>query len=75
MQVYGTTLGLARAKHVRAAVKRLHATGGTGCDGRGDVQHMLVSPAAPAALARMADPLAESRATHSHGEVTEIETA
>lgn len=40
--VYGTTLGFAREKHIKAAVKALHKRGVTPTTGVGDVQRMLV---------------------------------
>lgn len=40
--VYGATLGEARAMHVRRAVKELHARGVTPTDGKGDVQRMKI---------------------------------
>lgn len=43
-EVFGTTLGSARSKHVRAAVKALHLAGGTVTTGTGKVQHMQICP-------------------------------
>jgi three-Cys-motif partner protein len=46
--VYGDTLGHAREKHVRAAVKALHAEGATDCNGKGDVRTLRITrPANP----------------------------
>ncbi len=42
--VYGDALGLAREKHIRSAVKSLHARGVTTCDGKGPVRTMRVRP-------------------------------
>ena len=66
LQVYGTTLGLAREKHVRAAIQRLHAAQKTGCDGRGQVQHLVVAPTTlvspvPLTGARQVEPVAHAR--------------
>lgn len=36
-EIYGTTLGMAREQHVRAAVKRLHARGLIADDGKGNL--------------------------------------
>jgi hypothetical protein len=44
-QVYGNTLGFARATHVRKAVQRLYDEGVTACNGKGDVRTMRISPA------------------------------
>lgn len=43
LEVYGSTLGVARAKHVREAVKQLYAEGVTNCDGKGEVQDLLIT--------------------------------
>ncbi|MDX3657949.1 three-Cys-motif partner protein TcmP [Streptomyces sp. ID05-26A] len=40
--VYGEALGLARDKHVRAAVKQLHDEGVTNCDGKGAVSKFYI---------------------------------
>jgi three-Cys-motif partner protein len=42
--VYGDALLFAREKHVRRAIKELHAEGVTSTDGKGDVQSMVVRP-------------------------------
>jgi three-Cys-motif partner protein len=42
--IMGDTLGLAREKHIRAAVKRLHHAGRTTTNGRGDVDIMVITP-------------------------------
>lgn len=44
-EVFGRTLGHARDKHVRAAVKTLHQEGATSTDGKGDIQWMRIVPA------------------------------
>jgi hypothetical protein len=44
LEVYGDTIGLARSKHVRAAIKRLHEAGVTPTDGKGRVDQMVVHP-------------------------------
>lgn len=44
--VMGDTLGLAREKHIRAAVKRPYKTGQTATDGKGDVDVMVIRPPA-----------------------------
>jgi len=43
-QVYGTTLGEAREKHVRQAIKNLHLAGLTPTDQKGALQNKQVSP-------------------------------
>jgi three-Cys-motif partner protein len=44
VEVYGDALGLAREKHIRAAVKTLHDRTVTSCDGKGPVRTMRVTP-------------------------------
>jgi three-Cys-motif partner protein len=44
--VMGDALALARGKHIRAAVKQLHAEGRTATDGRGDIDTMVIKPPA-----------------------------
>lgn len=44
VEVYGAALGLAREKHIRAAVKALHASGRTATDGKGPVPSMRILP-------------------------------
>lgn len=43
-EVYGSTLGEAREKHVRAAIKQLYAEGKTGTSGVGSVERMIIEP-------------------------------
>lgn len=43
-EVYGTALGVAREKHIRAAIKSLHKAGRTKTDGKGEVGPMRVLP-------------------------------
>lgn len=43
-EVYGDTLGEAREKHVRQALKRLHQAGRTSSDKKGDLQQKRVLP-------------------------------
>lgn len=43
--VYGSTLGYARATHVRKAIKLLHDRGITPTDGKGEIHQMTVLPA------------------------------
>jgi three-Cys-motif partner protein len=43
-EVYGHTLGFAREKHVRKAIKQLHAEGVTSTTGIGDIPTMRVVP-------------------------------
>lgn len=45
-EVFGRTLGIARAKHVRTAVKRLYKEGVTSTPGTGHVQTMVIRPPA-----------------------------
>lgn len=47
--VMGEALGLAREKHIRAALKRLHAAGQTATNGKGDVAMMEIRPPDPLA--------------------------
>jgi three-Cys-motif partner protein len=42
-EVYGSTLGHAREKHVRKAIEALHARGETDCTGRGDVRALRIT--------------------------------
>jgi len=44
LKVYGETLGEARAKHVKQAIKNLHAAGRTSSDGKGETQRILIQP-------------------------------
>jgi hypothetical protein len=43
-EVYGDTLGVARAKHVRKALHRLHAAGWITAAPKGDVHALVVTP-------------------------------
>lgn len=43
-EIYASTLGFARERHVRAAIKELHEWGVTACDGRGKVFDLVVTP-------------------------------
>lgn len=45
-EVFGAALGSARSKHVRKAIKALHAGGKTPTNGVGDIQRMRVKPPA-----------------------------
>ena len=47
-EVYGDTLGFARAKHVRKALRRLHAAGWITAEPKGDVHALVVLPTAKA---------------------------
>lgn len=42
LELYGLTLGHARERHVRSAIKELHEWGVTPCDGKGKVLSMVV---------------------------------
>jgi hypothetical protein len=42
-EVFGDTLGEAREKHAKAAIKRLHAEGRTTCDGKGKVVALRIT--------------------------------
>jgi three-Cys-motif partner protein len=46
-EIMGDTLGLARSKHIRAAVKRLYNLGRTATEGKGDVAKMVIFPPSP----------------------------
>ena len=43
-EVYGSTIANARERHVRAAIKELHAWGVTTCDGKGKVLDLVIAP-------------------------------